>query len=351
MTLWQKNVRKVIPYTPGEQPKRTNLVKLNTNENPYPPAPGVIEALKQMNPEMLRRYPDPTVSALAERLAEKYGISSEEIFVGVGSDDVLGMAFLTFFNGKNPIAFPNITYSFYDVWANLFQIPYVQLPLDARLQIRPEDYEGELGGVVIPNPNAPTGVFMATDELEKIIRKNPGAVVIIDEAYVDFAPASCLPLIKKYDNLLVVQTFSKSRSLAGARIGYAMGNPALIAALNSVKQSYNSYTMNSAAIVMGTAALADEVYFKNTVAKIVETRENAKVRFGEMGFSFPDSQTNFLFVTHERVQAANIFQKLREQDIFVRYFNKPIIDQYLRITIGTEEEMEKLYVALKDILS
>ena len=264
MKNWEKNVRKVVPYTPGEQPKAEKMIKLNTNENPYPPSPMVKAALKNMEPDCMRLYPDPTAHMLVEAIAEFYHLREDQIFVGVGSDDVLAMIFLTFFNSTKPILFPDITYSFYDVWAKMLRIPYETVSLDENFQIKKEDYFRENGGVIFPNPNAPTGLELSLSDVEEIVRENQDVVVVVDEAYVDFGAASALPLIEKYDNLLVVQTFSKSRGMAGMRIGYAMGNPLLIQYLNDVKYSFNSYTMNQTSLVMGTAAMKDREYFEKT---------------------------------------------------------------------------------------
>ena len=270
--------------------------------------------------------------------------------MGVGSDDVLGMAFLTCFNSEKPILFPDITYSFYDVWAELFKIPYKTVALDEQFKINPLDFNKENGGIIFPNPNAPTAIEMPLEQVEEVIKNNPDVVVIVDEAYVDFGGHTALSLIDKYDNLLVVRTFSKSRAMAGMRIGYAFGSKELIDAIKAVKFSYNSYTMNQATIETGVAAIKDDTYFKNIVSKIVETRENAKKELKKLGFSFTDSKTNFIFATHERMPAKEIFEKLKKKNIFVRYFNKPGIDNYLRITVGTDEEMKKLYKALQEIL-
>lgn len=349
--LWEKNIRQVVPYTPGEQPKQTDVVKLNTNENPYPPSPHVQCAAKGYRTDSLRLYPDPTVGDLVHVLAQRYHVADNQVFVGVGSDDVLSMSFLTFFNSSKPILFPDITYSFYDVWADLYHIPYCTKPLDEAFRIRVEDYLVPNGGIVLPNPNAPTGVYENLDVIEEIVKNNQESVVIIDEAYVDFAQgASALQLLSRYENLLVVQTFSKSRSMAGMRIGFAIGSPALIRALNDVKYSFNSYTMSRPAIALGVASVLDEDYFQQTVAKIKETREQAKVRLKELGFSFPDSQSNFLFAAHESVYAGDLFAALKTRNIYVRYFAKPRIDNYLRITIGTPEQMEQLYAALSKII-
>ena len=344
MSGWQKYVRKVVPYVPGEQPKDSNVIKLNTNENPYPPSPKVEEVLKMSRD--LRLYPDPTASELTEAIAAYKGLKPDQVFPGVGSDDVLAMAFLTFFNSEKPVLFPDITYSFYEVWADLYGIPYRKKPLDDSFHICREDYYEANGGVIFPNPNAPTGVAMPLDQVEDILIHNRDVVVIVDEAYVDFGGESALPLIENYDNLLVVQTFSKSRSMAGARIGYAMGSKELIRALNDVKYSFNSYTMNRPAILMGKASIEDEDYFCRTRDRILATREWFKKELSSLGFTFPDSKANFVFARHENIKAKDIFQAAREAGIYVRYFEKPRIDNYLRITIGTDEEMRKFITFL-----
>lgn len=348
MMSWEKNVRKVVPYVAGEQPKNPNIIKLNTNECPYPPAPGVEAALHGFDCSILKRYPDPDAALLVEALAKRHGLSPKQVFVGVGSDDVLAMAFMTFFQSGKPILFPDITYSFYDVWADLYQIPYECQPLDEYFCIRKEDYFKENGGIIIANPNAPTGVLAQVSVLEEIIKANPDSVVIIDEAYVDFGGESCVGLINQYENLLVTQTFSKSRSLAGLRIGYAMGSEKLIHYLNDVKFSFNSYTMNAVTIATGIASVEDEAYFQDTVAKVVRTRERVKKELSSLGFIFPDTMTNFIFAAHETVPAQEIFEALRTNGIYVRYWNKPRISNYLRISIGTDEEMDKLISFLKD---
>lgn len=350
MRAWENNVRKVVPYVPGEQPKDRKVIKLNTNENPYPPSPAVTEALRRMTAEPLRKYPDPAAGRLTEAIAAEHGLRPEQVFPGVGSDDVLAMAFLTFFNSGKPILFPDITYSFYDVWAELFAIPYERQPLNDRFEIVKEDYRKENGGVVFPNPNAPTGVELPLADVEEIIRSNPDVIVIVDEAYIDFGGTSAVGLLEKYDNLLVVRTFSKSRSMAGMRIGYALGNEDVIRCLNNVKFSFNSYTMNEAAICLGVAAAEDHAYFEETRQKIIATRERAKQELAKLGFSFADSKANFLFVTHRTCPARELFAALRAEGIYVRYFDKPRIDNYLRITIGTDAEMEALYDFLRRYL-
>lgn len=347
MRTWETNVRKVIPYTPGDQPNRPKMIKLNTNENPYPPAPGVERALQEFRTDCLRLYPDPKASDLVEVLAERYQVKRDQIFVGAGSDDVLALAFMTFFNSEKPILFPDITYSFYPVWAEEFRVPYETRPLDENFRIVKEDYYGENGGIIFPNPNAPTSLAMGISEIEDIVRHNQDVVVIIDEAYVDFGAESSIGLLKKYDNLLIVQTFSKSRSMAGMRIGFAIGNPLLIRYLNDVKYSFNSYTMSQLALCLGTEAVKDEACFQETISKIIRTREHAKKRLSELGFSLLDSCTNFLFVTHPEYEAEKLYEALKAEDIYVRYFDVPRISQYLRITVGTDEQMEALYTFLR----
>lgn len=347
---WEEYVRKVVPYTPGEQPKVKNLIKINTNENPYPPSPLVYKAFEETELSDYRKYPDPVCSELVESIADFYGVKKENVFVGVGSDDVLSMAFLTFFNSEKPILFPDITYSFYDVWADLYRIPYKQIPLDDNFEIHPADYHIENGGVVIANPNAPTGVALGLDAIEDIIKSNQGSVVIVDEAYVDFGAETALPLINKYDNLLVVRTFSKSRSLAGLRIGYAFGCEKLIKYLLDAKFSFNSYTMNMPSLKLGAAAMKDRDYFEKTTAMIVATRERIKKELKDLGFVFGDSRTNFIFAKHPDKHGKEIFDYLRAHDIIVRRFDLPRINEYLRISIGTDEEMDTLIKVLKEIV-
>ena len=347
---WEANVRKVEPYVAGEQPKDHDIIKLNTNECPYPPAPGVAKRAEEMNCGDLRLYPDMNAEKLVNSLSEYYHVDPAKIFVGVGSDDVLAMSFMTFFNSDKPILFPDITYSFYDVWAELYRIPYKTCALTDDFHMKKEDYMVPNGGVIFPNPNAPTGVLESVDMIEKIIRENRDVVVIIDEAYVDFGGESVLPLIDKYDNLLVVQTFSKSRALAGMRIGFAMGSEKLIGYLKDAKFSFNSYTLNMPAIEMGVEAVKDDAYFKKTVNRIIATRERVKGELKELGFDFTDSKSNFLFATHKTVPAGELFRVLKENGIYVRYWNKKRIDNRLRITIGTDKQMDRLISFLKEYL-
>lgn len=347
---WEKNVRKVVPYTPGEQPKDKDIIKLNTNENPYPPCPAVRDILDNFNEDKMKLYPDPDSTVLVDAVAEAYNVKPSQVFVGVGSDDVISIAFMTFFNSDKPILFPDITYSFYDVWADVYKIPYECKPLDENFRINPDDYKCENGGIIFPNPNAPTGVLESIEMIEDIIKSNPDSIVMIDEAYIDFGGKSCLELVDKYDNLLVIQTFSKSRSMAGMRIGFAVGNEKLIKFMNDVKFSINSYTMNPITQLCGAEAVKDKKYFEDTVNRIIETRENTKKELSRLGFEFTDTKSNFIFAKHKTMKASEIFEKLKENKIFVRYWNKPRISDYLRITVGTPQEMECFVQALEKIL-
>jgi len=349
MKLYEANIRKVDPYVPGEQPQN-KVIKLNTNENPYPPAPGVAKILEKMNADQLRLYPDPTSSVLVKALAECYGVTKDQVFVGVGSDDVLAMCFLTFFNSDKPILFPDITYSFYKVWAELYRIPYECPAVDEDFRIRREDYYKENGGVIFPNPNAPTGLYEKLEFVEDIIKHNQDVIVIVDEAYIDFAGESALDLIDRYENLIVVQTFSKARSMAGMRIGYAIANPELIRYLNDAKYSFNSYTMNLTSLLAGEAAMKDQAYFDERVQKIRDTREWAKQELTRLGFVYPEPAGNFIFARHPKYNGKELFEALKKEGIYVRHWEKELIADYLRITIGTEEEMKVLFTFLGDYI-
>ena len=346
MRVFENNIRKVEPYVPGEQPQG-NVIKLNTNENPYPPAPGVRTALQNVDTDLMRRYPDPTAGELVHTLAEYYGVKDEQVFVGVGSDDVLAMCFLTFFNSQKSILFPDITYSFYKVWAELYRIPYECPQVDSQFRIVKEDYYKENGGVIFPNPNAPTSIYEELDFVEDILQHNQDVIVIVDEAYVDFAGKSALELIDRYDNLIVVQTFSKARSMAGMRIGYAISNPTLIKYLNDAKYSFNSYTMNQTSLVCGVEAVKDRTYFEEQTAKIIETREWSKKQLSALGFVFPDSRANFILAKHPEFDAKELFEALKKENIYVRFLGGSRIKDYLRISIGTRQEMEMLISFLK----
>lgn len=343
MRKWIDNIRRVEPYVPGEQPSDTSVIKLNTNESPYPPSPQVIEAAQNTDIGLLRLYPDPAASKLVDALADMHNVKSTQIFPGVGSDDVLSMIFLTFFNSDKPVLFPDITYSFYSVWADVYRIPYERPALDSDFRIRARDYYGENGGVVIANPNAPTSIYEGLDFIEDILRHNEDSIVVVDEAYIDFAGGpSALELLPEYDNLIVVRTFSKSRSLAGLRIGYAVAGEELIKALNDVKYSINSYTLNRPSVELGTAAVQSKDYYDGITRKVVATRERAAKALEGLGFECLLSGTNFLFARHKKVPGRQIFSELREAGIYVRHFDAPRIDDFLRITVGTDEQMDKL---------
>lgn len=340
-------IRKVEPYVPGEQP-REKVIKLNTNENPYPPAPGVQRVLEGINADDMRLYPDPTSAILVDALAKEYSVGADQIFVGVGSDDVISLCFLTFFNSDKPVLFPDITYSFYKVWAGLYGIPYECPRVDKDFRIIREDYYRDNGGIIFPNPNAPTAIYEDLEFVEDILRHNRNSIVIVDEAYVDFAGRSAMELIDQYDNLIVTQTFSKSRSMAGMRIGYAVSNPDLIRCLNDVKYSFNSYTMNRAALVCGVEAVKDREYFERNIRKITATRERTKAELKDLGFEFTDSRANFLFAKHPDYDGEQLFNELKDRNIYVRHWPGERLGQYLRITVGTDEEMDALFDFLRE---
>ena len=338
--FWSSRIRDLTPYTPGEQPKEEKLIKLNTNENPYPPAPGVISAIREAAGERLRLYPDPEGSVLRQALGRAYGVPEGRIFVGNGSDEVLAFAFQAFFDPGATIVFPDITYSFYPVYAAMFGIRCRTVPLQADFTVPVEAFLGGNDGVVLANPNAPTGMELPQAALRRILEANRDVAVIVDEAYVDFGGTSALPLVEEYPNLLVVQTCSKSRSLAGLRVGFAVGQENLIAAMNCVKNSINSYTLDRLALVGAAAAVADEAYFADCCARVIETREKTARRLEQLGFSVCPSKTNFIFITHPKRAARDLYRALRERGILVRYFDAPRIGDYLRVSIGTSEEME-----------
>lgn len=347
---WTKNLRNIEPYVPGEQSKDKDIVKINANENPYPPSPKAIEALKSFDTNKLRFYPSANSTKLKEAIAKYYKVDVSNVFVGNGSDDVLAVAFQSFFNSEKPIVYPDLTYSFYPVWCSLFGIKYKNYPVGDDFRINPEDYKEKNGGVVIPNPNAPTSLGEGLDFVEKILNYNQDSVVIIDEAYVDFGGTSSIPLIDKYENLLVTGTFSKSRSLAGLRIGFAIGSKALIDVMEAVKNSYNSYTVDSLSIEMGAASIEDDEYFKSTCKKVIETRERVTLELKKLGFDVLDSQTNFIFVTHNKHNMKSLFEYLKTQKVFIRYFSLPRIENYVRITIGTNEEMDIFLEKTKEFI-
>ncbi|MDR2771576.1 MAG: histidinol-phosphate transaminase [Clostridiales Family XIII bacterium] len=347
---WAKNFIRIEPYRAGEQPASDDVIKLNANENPYPPAPGVEAALRAVKTEGLRRYPQADGTDLRRALAAQHGLDPACVFVANGSDEVLALAFRSFFNSKKPVLFPDVTYSFYPVWCELFGIPYRRTALDGDFRIRPQDYAAENGGAVLANPNAPTGIALRPAEIERILSSNPASVVIVDEAYVDFGAASSVKLISKYENLLVTQSFSKGRALAGLRLGMAFGCAELIAVLGAVKNAFNSYPVDSVAAAAGIASLADGAYFARRAAQVIATRERTAAALHDMGFSMTDSAANFLFVTRAGLDAAALLAHLKGRGILVRHFSQPGIDAYLRITVGTDDEMRALLKAVSDFL-
>lgn len=347
---WRDNLIKIEPYTAGEQPKKTDFIKLNANENPYPPSPAVIKAISGFRGGGLKKYPDANAAPLAEAIANRFGLRRGNIFAGNGSDDVLALCFRAFFNSDKPIVYPDVTYSFYPVWCNMLGIPYRTLPVDADFNINASDYSCENGGVVIANPNAPTSIGRDLRFIREILDANPNSVVIVDEAYVDFGGVSAVPLLNEYENLVITQTFSKSRSMAGMRIGYAMGNEEVISALYAAKDSYNSYPLDSVAIAAGVASVEDEDYFRETIGKVIATRERLTAELRALGFEVKDSSANFVFAEHEKLRAADICEYLKTKDIYVRYFSKPRIDNRLRITVGTDDEIDALIGELRNLL-
>jgi len=351
--FWSRVVRDLTPYVPGEQPKIANLIKLNTNENPYPPSPKVLAAiLAELGDDAarLRLYPDPNADLLKNAVAKAHGVSPPQIFVGNGSDEVLAHVFMALLKHDAPILFPDITYSFYPVYCGLYGVDYVTVPLADDFSIDPTDYCGRPnGGIIFPNPNAPTGRLLALNAIEKILQANPDSVVVVDEAYVDFGGATAIPLIARYDNLLVIHTLSKSRSLAGLRVGFAVGHPTLIEALERVKNSFNSYPLDRLAIVAAAAAMEDEVHFRQCCQAVIATRDALAAELQTLGFDVLPSAANFIFARHPQHDAAQLALALREQSIIVRHFKLPRIDQFLRITVGTEAECKALTAALRRI--
>ncbi len=347
---WRDNLIKIEPYVAGEQPNKTDFIKLNANENPYPPAPGVLKAIESFKAECLKKYPDADAKPLATAIAERAGLKRENVFVGNGSDDVLALCFRAFFNSDKPVIYPDITYSFYPVWCEMLRIPYETIPVDEDFNISAADYKRPNGGVVIANPNAPTSIARGLDFIREILDANHDSVVIVDEAYVDFGGESAIPLLSEYENLVVTQTFSKSRSMAGMRIGCAFGNSEIISALYAAKDSYNSYPMDSVAIEAGIASVKDEAYFCETLNKVIATRDRLTAALREMGFTLPDSSANFVFAEHSKYRAKDICEYLKTRDIYVRYFSKARIDNRLRITVGTDDEIDALITALKDYI-
>nr|WP_218626830.1 histidinol-phosphate transaminase [Caballeronia sp. dw_276] len=351
--FWSEIVNMLTPYVPGEQPALAHPVKLNTNENPYPPSPRVIDAIQRElgnDGDSLRKYPDPTARALRETIARHHGLRVEQVFVGNGSDEVLAHTFQALLKHDKPIRFPDITYSFYPVYAQLYGVAFDAMPLNADFGIDVDDFRAPNGGVLLPNPNAPTGRALPLDEIRILLAANPDSVVVIDEAYVDFGAESAATLVDEYPNLLVVQTLSKARSLAGMRVGFALGHEALIEALTRVKDSFNSYPLDRLAQVAAIAAFEDDAYFRDTCAKVVASRERLSDELKALGFDVVPSAANFVFVRHPSHDAAALAASLKEKEIFVRHFRLPRIDQHLRITVGTDAECDALLAALRAVL-
>lgn len=348
--FWSPLTASLVPYVPGEQPKDKTYIKLNTNENPYPPSPRVIEAIAGANNADLRLYPDPTCESLVQATANYYGLPAAQVFVGNGSDEILAFAFAAFFDPAKKILFPDITYSFYKVYAKLYGLSTELIPLDEQFNVPVDAFHPDNGGVIIPNPNAPTAQLLSIGQIRTLLAGQPNQVVIIDEAYIDFGGQSAIELIQDFPNLLVVQTLSKSRSLAGLRVGFAFGSEELIEGLNRIKNSFNSYTIDRLALAGAVAALEDDAYFRDTAARVIETRERVTKQLLELGFKVTDSKANFVFISHTEIAAKVLFQQLREKGVLVRYFDQARIDQYLRVSIGTDEEMDAFVAALQEII-
>ena len=352
--FWSETIKSLTPYVPGEQPKLSQLIKLNTNESPYGPSPKAIAAIAGANNDSLRLYPDPNSDHLKQAIANNYQVKPNQVFVGNGSDEVLGHAFLALLKHQDPILFPDITYSFYPVYCNLYDISFENIPLKEDFSIEINDYlsynQGKNGGIIFPNPNAPTGKALSKDQIETLLQSNKNSVVIIDEAYVDFGCESAVSLVNQYDNLLVVHTLSKSRALAGLRVGYAIGHPDLIEALERVKNSFNSYPIDKLAMAGAIAAIEDKAYLQKISAAVIDTRKNLVADLDKLGFITVPSTANFVFTKHPNKDASEIAARLCEKHIIVRHFKLPRIDQHLRITVGTNQECKALINALKEIV-
>ncbi|VVM53544.1 Histidinol-phosphate aminotransferase [Pseudomonas fluorescens] len=344
--FWSPFVKDLVPYVPGEQPKLTRLIKLNTNENPYGPSPKALEAMRGELNDNLRLYPDPNSDRLKQAVAEYYGVSSGQVFVGNGSDEVLAHIFHGLFQHGAPLLFPDVSYSFYPVYCGLYGIAFEQIALDEQFQIRVEDYAKPNGGIIFPNPNAPTGCLLALEAIEQLLQANPDSVVVVDEAYIDFGGQTAISLVDRYDNLLVTQTLSKSRSLAGLRVGLAVGHPDLIDALERIKNSFNSYPLDRMAIVGAAVAFEDREYFNETCRQVIDSREALIAQLQAKGFEVLPSAANFIFARHPQHDAAELAARLREQGVIVRHFKQARVAQFLRITIGTPQMNQALVDAL-----
>jgi histidinol-phosphate aminotransferase len=347
--FWSPVVHTLSPYVPGEQPKQDGLIKLNTNENPYPPSPHIAAAIAAAT-ERLRLYPDPRASALREAIAARFGVTPEEVFVGNGSDEVLAHAFQALLQHDAPLLFPDITYSFFPVYCRLYGIRHEEVPLDAAMRVQIADYRRPCGAIIVPNPNAPTGIALSRQAIETLAAEHPDQVVVIDEAYVDFGAESAVPLVARYDNLLVVQTFSKSRALAGLRVGFAIGQAPLIEALERVKDSFNSFPLDCLALAGAVAAFEDEAWFEETRARIMASREALARGLSELGFEVLPSAANFVFARHPARGGAELAAALRERGVLVRHFAKARIADFLRITVGTEDQCSRLLALLRELI-
>ena len=349
--FWSARIRDMVPYVPGEQPRERKFIKLNTNECPYPPSPAALEAIRRSADGDLRLYPDPESTSLRQALADFHGLRPEQVFVGNGSDEVLSLCFQAFFTPGRPVVFPDITYSFYPVYCALYGQDYREIPLREDFTVPLEDFLGNNGGVVLPNPNAPPGLAVGLDAIRALLEGNPRSVVVVDEAYVDFGAASAAALVGEYPNLVVVQTMSKSRSLAGLRVGYALADENLIAALQSVKNSFNSYPLDRLAQAGALGALSDPDYLRRTAERVEATRARTARALGAMGFRMTDSRANFLFISHPDAAAKTLLDGLRARGLLVRWWDRPRISDYLRVTVGTDEEMDALCAALRELLA
>jgi histidinol-phosphate aminotransferase len=348
---WSRIIRELKPYVPGEQPKENIFVKLNTNENPYPPSPWVLDAIVKAADSSLRRYPDPNCEVLKQAIADYYPVNKENVFVGNGSDEVLALSFISFFKQPQPILFPDISYSFYEVYCSIFEIENIRVPLTEDLDISLVGYEQSNGGIIFANPNAPTGRLLSLDKIENLLDWNTESVVIVDEAYIDFGGDTAIQLIGKYPNLLVVQTFSKSRSLAGLRVGFALGSETLIEGLERAKNAFNSYPLDRLAIAGALEAIRDEAYFQATCKKVMKTRKRTVAALSKMEFSIVPSMANFIFIRPAGIQARELYTRLKDEKILVRHFDKPRINKYLRVTIGTDADMQTFIEKIKKIVA
>jgi histidinol-phosphate aminotransferase len=347
--FWSSVVRNLSPYVPGEQPKQDGIIKLNTNENPYPPSPRVLAAIV-VAAERLHFYPDPRATALREAIAARHNVAVDEVFVGNGSDEILAHTFPALLKHEAPLLFPDITYSFYPVYCRLYGVRYEEVPLDAAIRLQIADYRRPCSAIILANPNAPTGIALTRQAIEALLSEHPDQLVVVDEAYVDFGAESALPLVARHDNLLVVQTLSKSRALAGLRVGFAIGQRPLIEALDRVKDSFNSYPLDRLAIAGAVTAIEDDAWFQETRRRIMASRELLDRGLSDLGFEVLPSAANFVFARHPGRSGAELAASLRERGVLVRHFNKPRIKDFLRITVGTDEQCSRLIALARDLI-